>query len=143
VEHPGTYRGAIEKIPYLNALGVTAVELKPVHEFNEQHVIGIDPQTRKPLRKHCSYDPVTFFTPKASYSSSGDLSQQKLEVKEMVMAFRDADIEVILDVVFNHTARRRRARSDAFFSRHRQCHLLHARSGQAQLQGLFGHRQYH
>ena len=104
VEHPGTYRGAIEKIPYLKALGVTAVELMPVHEFNDQHVIGIDPQTRKPLRKYWGYDPVAFFAPKASYSSSGDLGQQKLELKEMVLAFHAAGIEVILDVVFNHTA---------------------------------------
>jgi isoamylase len=104
VKHPGTYRGAIEKIPYLKALGVTAVELMPVHEFNEQHVIGVDPQSRKPLRKYWGYDPVAFFAPKASYSSSGDLGQQKLEFKEMVMAFHDADIEVILDVVLNHTA---------------------------------------
>jgi pullulanase/glycogen debranching enzyme len=53
VKHPGTYRGAIEKIPYLKALGVTAVELMPVHEFNERHVIGIDLQTGTPLRKYC------------------------------------------------------------------------------------------
>ncbi|MGQ0752363.1 MAG: glycogen debranching protein, partial [Betaproteobacteria bacterium] len=98
------YRGAIEKIPYLKALGVTAVELMPVHEFNEQHVIGIDPQTREPLRNYWGYDPVGFFAPNASYSSSGALGQQKLEFKEMVMAFHDAGIEVILDVVFNHTA---------------------------------------
>ena len=104
VKHPGTYRGAIEKIPYLKALGVTAVELMPVHEFNEQHVIGVDPQSRKPLRKYWGYDPVAFFATKASYSSSGDLGQQKLEFKEMVMAFHDAGIEVILDVVLNHTA---------------------------------------
>jgi len=104
VKHPGTYRGAVEKIPYLKTLGVTAVELMPVHEFNEQHVIGVDPQTGKPLRKYWGYDPVAFFAPKASYSSSGDLGQQKLEFKEMVMAFHSADIEVILDVVLNHTA---------------------------------------
>jgi glycogen operon protein len=104
VRHPGTYRGAIEKIPYLKALGVTAVELMPLHEFNEQHVIGIDPQTRRPLRKYWGYDPVAFFAPKASYSSAGDLGQQKLEFKEMVLAFHQAGIEVILDVVFNHTA---------------------------------------
>jgi isoamylase len=104
VKHPGTYRGAIEKILYLKELGVTAVELMPVHEFNEQHVVGIDPHTSKPLRKYWGYDPVAFFAPKASYSSSGDLGQQKLEFKEMVLAFHRAGIEVILDVVFNHTA---------------------------------------
>jgi glycogen operon protein len=104
VKHPGTYRGAVEKIPYLKELGVTAVELMPVHEFNEQHVIGADPQTGRPLRKYWGYDPVAFFAPKASYSSAGDLGQQKLEFKEMVLAFHNAGIEVILDVVFNHTA---------------------------------------
>ena len=104
VEHPGTYRGLMEKIPYLKELGVTAVELMPVHEFNEYQVTGINPQTGEPLRNYWGYDPVVFFAPKASYSSAGGLGQQKLEFKEMVRAFHDAGIEVILDVVFNHTA---------------------------------------
>ena len=104
VEHPGTYRGLMEKIPYLKELGVTAVELMPVHEFNECQMPGINPQTSKPLRNYWGYDPVAFFAPKASYSSSGGLGQQKLEFKEMVQAFHKAGIEVILDVVFNHTA---------------------------------------
>jgi isoamylase len=104
VEHRGTYRGLMEKIPYLKELGVTAVELMPVHEFNECQVPSINPQTGKPLRNYWGYDPVAFFAPKASYSSSGGLGQQKLEFKEMVRAFHHAGIEVILDVVFNHTA---------------------------------------
>jgi glycogen operon protein len=104
VEHPGTYRGLMEKIPYLNKLGVTAVELMPVQEFNENQATGINPQTGKPLGNYWGYDPVAFFAPKASYSSSGGLGQQKLEFKEMVRAFHHAGIEVILDVVFNHTA---------------------------------------
>ena len=104
VEHPGTYRGMMEKIPYLKELGVTAVELMPVHEFNEYHVTGINPQAGQPLRNYWGYDPVSFFAPKASYSSSGGLGQQKLEFKEMVLALHQAGIEVILDVVFNHTA---------------------------------------
>ena len=104
VEHPGTYRGLMEKIPYFKELGVTAVELMPVQEFNEYQVTGINPQTGQPLRNYWGYDPVAFFAPKASYSSSGGLGQQKLEFKEMVRAFHDAGIEVILDVVFNHTA---------------------------------------
>src|SRR5450759_2925465 len=104
VEHRGTYRGLMEKIPYLKELGVTAVELMPVHEFNECQVPRINPQTGKPLRNYWGYDPVAFFAPKASYSSSGGLGQQKLEFKEMVRAFHHAGIEVILDVVFNHTA---------------------------------------
>jgi isoamylase len=59
---------------------------------------------RLPLRNYWGYDPVVFCAPKASYSSSGGLGQQKLEFKEMVRAFHHAGIEVILDVVFNHTA---------------------------------------
>ncbi|MGA8863527.1 MAG: glycogen debranching protein GlgX [Gallionella sp.] len=104
VEHRGTYRGLMEKIPYLQDLGVTAVELMPVHEFNERQSPGIDPQTGKPLGNYWGYDPVVFFAPKASYSSAGGLGQQKLEFKEMVLALHKARIEVILDVVFNHTA---------------------------------------
>jgi isoamylase len=104
VEHPGTYRGLMEKIPYLNELGVTALELMPVHEFNECQVTGINPQTGKPLGNYWGYDPVAFFAPKASYSSAGSLGQQQLEFKEMVRALHHAGIEVILDVVFNHTA---------------------------------------
>jgi glycogen operon protein len=104
VDHPGTYRGLMEKIPYLKALGVTAVELMPVQEFNETSVTRSNPQTHQPLRNYWGYDPVTFFAPKASYSSLGDLGQQKLEFKEMVRAFHTAGIELLLDVVFNHTA---------------------------------------
>jgi isoamylase len=104
VAHPGTFRGLMEKIPYLKDLGVTAVELMPVHEFNEHELPGTNPQTGKPLRNFWGYDPVAFYAPKASYSSAGGLGQQKLEFKEMVLALHRAGIEVILDVVFNHTA---------------------------------------
>ena len=104
VDHPGTYRGLMGKIPYLKKLGVTAVELMPVQEFNETSVTRKNPQTSQPLRNYWGYDPVAFFAPKASYSSSGGLGQQNLEFKEMVRAFHIAGIEVILDVVFNHTA---------------------------------------
>jgi glycogen operon protein len=104
VEHRGTYRGLMEKIPYLKELGVTAVELMPVHEFNEGQIPRTNPQTGKPLRNYWGYDPVAFFAPKASYSSAGGLGQQTLEFKEMVRALHHAGIEVILDVVFNHTA---------------------------------------
>jgi glycogen operon protein len=104
VAHPGTYRGLMEKIPYFKELGVTAVELMPVQEFNEHQVTGINPQTGQPLRNYWGYDPVAFFAPKASYSSSGGVGQQKLEFMEMVQAFHGAGIEVFLDVVFNHTA---------------------------------------
>jgi glycogen operon protein len=104
VEHPGTYRGLMKKIPYLQDLGVTAVELMPVQEFNEHEATGSNPQTGRPLGNYWGYDPVVFFAPKASYSSSGDVGQQKREFREMVQAFHVAGIEVFLDVVFNHTA---------------------------------------
>ena len=104
VGHPGTYRGLMEKIPYLKSLGVTAVELMPVQEFNEASAMRQNPQTHQPLRNYWGYDPVVFCAPKASYSSAGSLGQQKLEFKEMIRAFHKAGIEVILDVVFNHTA---------------------------------------
>ncbi len=104
VEHPGTYRGLMEKLPYLKTLGVTALELMPVQEFNENSVIKENPQTNQPLKNYWGYDPVAFFAPKASYSSAGGMGQQKLEFKEMVRACHQAGIEVILDVVFNHTA---------------------------------------
>ena len=104
VEHRGTYRGLSEKIPYFTELGVTAVELMPVQEFNEHEVSGVSPSTGQPLGNYWGYNPVAFLAPKASYGSSGGVGQQKLEFKEMVRAFHTADIEVFLDVVFNHTA---------------------------------------
>ncbi len=104
VEHPGTYRGLIEKIPYLTTLGVTAVELMPVQEFNGNSIPRRNSQTNQLLSNYWGYDPVVFCAPKASYGSSGGLGQQKLEFKEMIRSFHNAGIEVILDVVFNHTA---------------------------------------
>jgi glycogen operon protein len=104
VAHPGTYRGLIEKIPYIKSLGVTAVELMPVQEFNEYSVTQRNPLTNAQLKNYWGYDPVSFFAVKASYSSAGGMGQQKIEFKEMIRAFHQADIEVILDVVFNHTA---------------------------------------
>jgi glycogen operon protein len=104
VAHPGTYRGLIEKIAHLRTLGVTAVELMPVQEFNEGPVTRRNPQTNESLRNYWGYDPVVFRAPKASYSSATGLGEQKLEFKKMVQAFHKAEIEVILDLVFNHTA---------------------------------------
>jgi len=104
VEHPGTYRGLMEKMPYLKTLGITAVELLPVQEFNETSVTRKNPQTGQPLKNYWGYDPVVFCAPEVIYSSSGGLGQQKAEFKEMIRAFHNAGIEVILDVVFNHTA---------------------------------------
>ncbi|MBQ2822679.1 MAG: glycogen debranching protein GlgX [Thermoguttaceae bacterium] len=100
--HPGTYRGVIEKIPYLKSLGVTAVELMPVHEYLER-----DPFTQsasKPRINYWGYDPVAFFAPHQGYASDLTPGAQVREFKEMVLALHQAGIEVILDVVFNHTA---------------------------------------
>ncbi|HEY7168874.1 MAG TPA: glycogen debranching protein GlgX [Candidatus Binatia bacterium] len=103
VRFPGSYRGLIEKIPYLKDLGVTAVELMPVQEFNENQLSRLDPQTGERLRNYWGYDQVSFFAPKASYASVHTDGAQVLEFKEMVKAFHREGLEVILDVVFNHT----------------------------------------
>jgi isoamylase len=103
VESPGTYRGLIQKIPYLKDLGVTAVELMPVQEFNEHDSPCHDPGTGERLGNFWGYDPTSFFAPKASYASLRQDGAQVLEFKEMVRAFHREGVEVILDVVFNHT----------------------------------------
>ncbi len=104
VKYPGTYRGLTEKIPYLTELGVTAVELMPVQEFNQHAITRVDPTSHRPLRDYWGYSPVNFFAPKGAYSSAGSGGQQTLEFKQMVRALHRAGMEVILDVVFNHTA---------------------------------------
>ena len=104
VAHPGTYRGVMEQIPYLVDLGITSVEFLPVHEFNEWEHDRVNPKTGERLRNYWGYSTVAFFAPKASYSSSGQNGEQVVEFKEMVRALHAAGIEVILDVVYNHTA---------------------------------------
>ena len=100
VTHPGTYLGMIEKIPYLQSLGVTAVELMPVHEFPILDCLG-----EKPARaNYWGYDPLAFFSPHRGYAVGTEPGCQVREFKEMVRAFHQAGIEVILDVVFNHTS---------------------------------------
>jgi isoamylase len=106
VRFPGTYCGLTEKIPYLKDLGVTAIELLPVQEFDASECKGRDPRTGKPLRNYWGYDPIAFFAPNGFYSSAGDSGQQTLEFKEMVRQLHAAGIEVIIDIVLNHTAER-------------------------------------
>jgi isoamylase len=103
-EHPGTFAGLIEKIPYLQDLGVTAIELMPVLEFNEHESQLLNPVTGERLRNYWGYNPVAYFAPKQSYSFQGSQWRQITEFQEMVKAFHHAGIEVILDVVLNHTA---------------------------------------
>lgn len=104
VQNPGTFAGLIEKIPYLKELGITAVELLPINEFQETDTDRVNPLTGERLLNFWGYNPISFFAPKASYASNGRNGNQVKEFKAMVKAFHEAGIEVILDVVFNHTA---------------------------------------
>src|SRR5262249_19143785 len=104
VKHPGTFAGLIEKIPYLQWLGVTAVELLPIHEFDECDCTFHNPLTGEQLRNLWGYNTIAFAAPKSSYAGMGQEFGQIYEFREMVQAFHNAGIEVILDVVFNHTA---------------------------------------
>jgi glycogen operon protein len=93
----GTYAGLIQKIPYLKELGITAVELMPVFQF--------DPEDSPPGKSnYWGYSPVSFFAPHRQYSSRQDPLGPIYEFRDMVKALHKAGIEVILDVVFNHTA---------------------------------------
>lgn len=100
VSHPGTYLGVIDKIPYLKSLGVTAVELMPVHEFPTEAPNG--QKLERP--NYWGYDPLAFFAPHRGYAAGTEPGSQVREFKQMVRALHQAGIEVILDVVFNHTA---------------------------------------
>ena len=104
ITQPGTFRGIIKKIPYLKSLGVTAVELMPIHEFDADELISQDPVTGDKLKNFWGYSTINFFAPRSRYSSSGTFGQQVEEFKQMVKALHKENIEVILDVVFNHTA---------------------------------------
>lgn len=101
VASPGTFAGLIEKIPYLQDLGVTAVELLPVTDFDEDEIVFRNPWTGKRLRNFWGYHPVSFYAPKSAYAA--DPEEVIREFKDMVKAFHRAGIEVILDFVFNHT----------------------------------------
>ena len=103
VRHPGTFRGVVEKIPYLKELGVTAVELMPVTEFDEHSVKFRDPVSGERLRDYWGYNPLSFFAPKASYAGTREAGGELAAFKTMVKALHTAGIEVILDIVLNHT----------------------------------------
>ncbi|MGD0916801.1 MAG: glycogen debranching protein GlgX [Thermodesulfobacteriota bacterium] len=103
VEHPGTFKGVIEKVPYLKELGVTAVELLPVFEFDDKEVLRIGADG-KPLYNYWGYSTVSFFAPHKGYCLNPETGAHLNEFREMVKALHKAGIEVILDVVFNHTS---------------------------------------
>jgi glycogen operon protein len=96
-EKRGTYVGLVEKIPYLQDLGITAVELLPVFHFDEQ-------EAPDGLTNYWGYNPVSFFAPHCKYSSIREPIAVLDEFRDMVKALHNAGIEVILDVVYNHTA---------------------------------------
>lgn len=104
VEHPGTFRGVVESIPYLKDLGVTSLELLPVQEYDEFENPRSNPRTGERLANYWGYSTIAFFAPKGGYASAGSEGQQVGEFKFMVRELHAAGIEVILDIVFNHTA---------------------------------------
>lgn len=103
VTHKGTYRGLVEKIPYLKSLGVTAVELLPIMKFDKADWPHIDPETGKPLGNAWGYNTAAFQAPEGRFAADGTHGQQIAEFKHMVRELHKANIEVILDIVFNHT----------------------------------------
>lgn len=104
VDYPGTYKGFIQKIPYLKQLGITSVELLPMQEFDEYENANVNPRTGKRLTNYWGYSTIGFFAPKASYASSKLPGACVTEFKEFVREMHKNGIEVILDIVFNHTA---------------------------------------
>ena len=104
VRYPGTYLGVADMIPYFRKLGITAVELLPVQEFHEYDVAQTNPLSGERLRDYWGYNTVAFFAPKESYSSRSATGCQIAEFKTMVRELHRAGIELILDIVFNHTA---------------------------------------
>lgn len=102
--YPGTYRGIIQSIPYLKELGITSLELLPINEFDENENNRINPRTGEELKNYWGYSTIAFFAPKASWAFDTKPGGAVKEFKEMVRELHKAGIEIILDIVFNHTA---------------------------------------
>lgn len=100
----GTYKGFTQKIDYLKKLGITSVELLPIFEFDENENGNQNPRTGEQLVNYWGYSTIGFFAPKTSYSSDKSPCGPVKEFKQMVKELHKAGIEVILDVVYNHTA---------------------------------------
>ncbi|MCC7539516.1 MAG: glycogen debranching protein GlgX [Deltaproteobacteria bacterium] len=99
VRHPGTYLGFVEKIPHLKALGVNAVELLPIHEIFVEGFLR-----ERGLTNYWGYNTLSFFAPESSYAASREPGASVHEMKTLVRELHRAGIEVILDVVYNHSA---------------------------------------
>jgi len=104
VSHPGTFAGFREKIAYLKDLGITCVELLPIFEFDENENVRHNPLTGERLVNYWGYSSISFFAPKASYGTDRKPGTALREFKQLVKELHRAGIEVILDVVYNHTA---------------------------------------
>ena len=102
VKRPGTFAGLKEKIPYLKELGINAVELMPIFEFDE--MINAREVDGKQLVEYWGYNTVGFFSPNARYAAAEEVNNEGTELKELIRELHENGIEVILDVVFNHTA---------------------------------------
>ena len=105
VRHPGTFTAIREKIPHFKRLGINAVEFMPIYEFDEFENSRQSPITGETLYNYWGYSTVGFFAPKAGYSAAAKMGAQPAdELKALVKDLHENGIEVILDVVFNHTA---------------------------------------
>ena len=102
VTHPGTFAGLMEKLPYLKSLGVNAIELMPIFEFDEmQDYREFNGQA---LYNYWGYSTVSFFAPNTSYAAKEEINKEGTELKNLILACHQQKMEVYLDVVFNHTA---------------------------------------
>ncbi|WP_347377974.1 glycogen debranching protein GlgX [Dorea sp. YH-dor226] len=102
VTAPGTFEGIRQKIPYLKDLGINAVELMPIFEFDELSENRV--VDGKKMLNYWGYNTVSFFAPNTSYASAVEYNREGTEFKQLVKSLHEQGIEVILDVVFNHTA---------------------------------------
>lgn len=103
VENPGTFLGVLEKIPHLKKLGINAVEFMPIFEFDEIHCKDIQPVTGEPLPNYWGYNTLFFMAPMRRFAANESLFAPINEYKTLIRELHRSGIEVILDVVFNHT----------------------------------------
>lgn len=103
-QHPGTFSGIIEKIPYLKEMGINAIELMPICEFNELEFTSTCLKIKRPLYNYWGYSTVNFFSPMSRYGWDSEPGSVVQEFKTLVRELHKNGIEVFLDMVFNHTA---------------------------------------
>ena len=116
VAAPGSFAGLVEKVPYLRELGITTVELMPVAEWDELEVRHRNPLSGEPLRNLWGYSPIAFSAPKAGLASDPSPGGALGELRGLVDALHAAGIEVVLDLVYNHTAERDGLPGDPVYS---------------------------